>query len=301
MALLNVNDLWARGRGRVVVFGSFRPNGATGVVSNSEKGKGWSVARTSTGLYTITFSDWGADTTSLESFVAGLRVRAAETPAFAVGSVVSASGKTGQIKVFQASAETRFVPLDIGAAREIAGNDIQNLAAHGGLMASDSVPDLLRVNTATDKALRITWAATEQDEIAFPPVIKPPDLDSANDVTVHLMVAKNGNTDTAAVIDVQAWDGVGDTEMGGNTAALATDALTEYTVTLAAANIAAAPGFLNIQIVPGAHANDGIYLYGAWLEYTSTHETSLAVADLAANADNEVDFAAIFRNTTVDT
>ena len=36
--------------------------------------------------------------------------------------------------------------------REIASDDTQNLAAHGGLLASDSAPNLARVNGATDKA-----------------------------------------------------------------------------------------------------------------------------------------------------
>lgn len=45
------------GIGRVLIHGSFRPNGSTGIVSGSEKGKGWSAVRTNTGLYTITFDD----------------------------------------------------------------------------------------------------------------------------------------------------------------------------------------------------------------------------------------------------
>ncbi len=69
-------------------------------------------------------------------------------------------------------------------------------------------------------------------------------------------------------IDVQVWDGIGDVEMGGVTGALA-DAITEVTVTIANANISGNPtGFFNIQLVPGTHATDGIYLYSAWIEYT---------------------------------
>lgn len=43
-------------KGRLIA-GSFRPNGATGVVSGSERGHGWSVARTGAGLYTITLDE----------------------------------------------------------------------------------------------------------------------------------------------------------------------------------------------------------------------------------------------------
>jgi len=56
--------------------------------------------------------------------------------------------------------------------------------------------------------------------------------------------------------------------MGGATAALA-DAISELTVTIANANISGNPtGFFNIQLVPGAHGTDAIYLYSAWMEYS---------------------------------
>ncbi len=159
-----------------------------------------------------------------------------------------------------------FIPLDITSLREIASNDIQNLAAIGGLLAKDSVPILERTNAATDKSLRVHWIVNGLEEVQFPPVPMPPDLNSAIDMTVHL-VAESGSTDTP-VIDVQVWDGVGDTEMGGNTGAIA-DAITEVTVTIANVNVSGNPlGFLNIGLVPGAHTTDPIFLYGAWIEYT---------------------------------
>jgi hypothetical protein len=242
--------------------------------------------------------------TDLDNAQATVRVADA-TPTIAQCGDYNSSNKTMQVRVLQGSVASvsalKTVPLGIARAREIASNNIQNLAAHGGILASDSVPDLLRVNGATDKALRLTWAAGEQDEIQFEQFTKPADLDVSSDLTVHLMVAKDANTDTAAVIDVQAWDGVGDTEMGGNTAALATADLTEYTVTIANANIAAAPGFMNFGIIPGAHANDAIYLYDAWIEYASS-ETAMtfSLTDLAADADAVVNLECTFRDTSVD-
>lgn len=164
-----------------------------------------------------------------------------------------------------------FIPLDITSLREIASNAIQNLAAHGGLLASDSVPILQRVNGATDKALRVTWAATVVDEVQFPPVPMPPDFDGDAGASVHLLCAMGGATNTPA-IDVQVFDGIGDTEMGGNTAAITGTTIAEYSVALTAANTAGHPtGFLNIALVPAAHANDALYLYAAWIEYTRTN------------------------------
>lgn len=160
-----------------------------------------------------------------------------------------------------------FINLDITSARIISTNAIQN-TTEGGVPDGNTDPILARVNGATDKALRITWAAASVVEIQFPPVAKPPDLDDASALTVHLLIAKNTNTDTAAVVAVSIWDGVGDTNAGGNTAALASASLAEYTVTLAAGDLGAAPGVLNIGVTPGTHANDAIYLYAAWIEYT---------------------------------
>jgi len=173
-----------------------------------------------------------------------------------------------------------FIPLDITRLREIATNAIQNLAAHGGIMASDSTPTLTRVNGATDKALRLTWAATVVDEVAFPPVPWPPDLDPAAEVVVHLMLSRGGTTD-GCIVDVQAFEnGAGayaaDTEMGGNTDALtgAANVVIEATRILSASDIAGPPGFLNLSLVPAAHGTDALYLFAAWLEYTRALRTS---------------------------
>lgn len=160
-----------------------------------------------------------------------------------------------------------FIPLDITSLREIASNDTQNLAAHGGILAQDSVPILERTNDATDKSLRVHWIVNGLEEVQFPPVPMPPDLDSAIDLTIHL-VAESGSTDTSFTFDVQVWDSVGDTEMGGNSSAIA-DAITEATLTVANANVSGNPlGFLNIGLVPNAHTTDPIFLYAAWIEYT---------------------------------
>jgi len=171
-----------------------------------------------------------------------------------------------------------FIPLDITALREIATNAIQNLAAHGGIMASDSTPTLSRVNGATDRALRIAWVASDSNEVAFPPIPWPPDLDPAQDVIVHLLVARNGTTNDCQ-IDVLAYENVAgayaaDTEMGGKTAALTTTNMTEVTVTLSTSDIAGHPGVLNLSLLPDEHTTDALYLYGAWIEYTRALRTS---------------------------
>lgn len=163
------------------------------------------------------------------------------------------------------------IPLSLTGLREIFSNDIGAAAdgaaqGSGGILGSDTTPALKRVNGATDKALKVEWAAANVDEVQFDAVPMPPDLDPEKDITIHLLAKMGGSTDTPT-IDVQVFDGAGDTEMGGATAALSA-ALTELTVTVAAAGIAGPPsGFLNIALVPGAHGTDALHLHAAWIEY----------------------------------
>lgn len=189
----------------------------------------------------------------------------------AAGSVGTANLAANAVTAAKLTATlaTGTIPLDITSLREIATNDTQNLAAHGGILASDSAPNLARVNGATDKALRVMWTAeADTDEAQFPPVPMPADLDASADVTFHALMAMEDTNDTPTV-DVQVFDGLGDTEMGGATGAVTGTAIAEYTVTIANANISGPPtGFFNIALVPGVHANDDMYLYAAWLEYT---------------------------------
>jgi len=171
-----------------------------------------------------------------------------------------------------------FIPLDICAFREISANAIQNLAAHGGILGSDSTPVLERVDGATDRALRIRWAADDVAEIAYPPIPLPPDLNPAANVIVHLMLARSGATDDCQIDVLALENGVGayaaDVEMGGKTAALATTNVTEATSVLSASGIAGHPSLLNLSLLPDAHAADAIYLFGGWIEFTRMLRTS---------------------------
>ena len=162
---------------------------------------------------------------------------------------------------------TGFIPLDITQLRIIAGNVIGN-TTEGMLLDGNTAPSLQRVNSSTDKALRVIWAASSSIECQFPPIPKPPDMDGTAELRVHLMIGKDTNTDNAVTIDVQMFDGVGDTEAGAATAAIATATLSEYSAAIAHGDLAEHPGFLNVSLVPGTHTTDAIWLYAAWVEYT---------------------------------
>jgi len=165
-----------------------------------------------------------------------------------------------------ATMATGYIPLPLADAREIATNDIPATASNAGELSSNTTPILGRVNAATDKQLRLTWASSNSDEITWS-VVSPPDLDDAAAVEVHILAAMAGATDTP-VVAVGFFEGIGDTNAGGNTAAVTGTAMAEYSVAIAHGDIAAAPKPWSICLTPGAHTTDALYIYGAWIEYT---------------------------------
>lgn len=182
-----------------------------------------------------------------------------DTGDIAAGAVTAAKLST--------TLKTGFVPLPLTGWRIIATNDVAaKNAADGGTISLDTDPTLKRVNGATDKKLRIAWAAASVVEIVND-FVYPPDLDEASAVEVHFLAAMGGATDTP-VLGVSYFEGVGDSNAGGNTAAITGTTVAEYSVSIAHGNVGATPKAASIGIVPAAHGNDALYIYGAWIEYT---------------------------------
>ncbi len=154
-----------------------------------------------------------------------------------------------------------YMPLSLFDLRDITTNDI------GAVLGAGTTPILERVDDVTDKAIRVHWVLDDVDEIQFPSVYMPPDLDSDKDITIHLVADMSGATDSP-VINIEVFDGIGDTEMGGDTGTI-TNTLAEVTRTIVAADLTGHPlGFLSISLIPAAHGTDAIRLYSAWIEYT---------------------------------
>lgn len=100
MAAHNWQEIKALSPGLIVIGGSFAPNGASAVSATSRKGMGWSVARTGTGQFTITFNDKFVD---LVSAIATLQLNAAAASVVQVGAWDS-SAKTLILTVLTESA-----------------------------------------------------------------------------------------------------------------------------------------------------------------------------------------------------
>lgn len=68
---------------QVQVAGSFAPNGSSAVDATSNKGKGWTVARTGTGVFTLTLAEKWAE---MFSAIATVQLNAAADTAIQVGA-----------------------------------------------------------------------------------------------------------------------------------------------------------------------------------------------------------------------
>lgn len=118
MAARNLAPVRTLVRELIPVAGSFAPNGSSALVATGTKGLGFTVAYTSTGLYTITFSDKYADLVSMQ---AQLQLTTGDDKFVQIGAV-DLSAKTIQIRVWDASSAA---VSDVAAA---AGNRINFVA-----------------------------------------------------------------------------------------------------------------------------------------------------------------------------
>lgn len=106
----DLNALLTLGRGRVQFNGSFAPNDTSAVSASSRQGQGWSVARTSAGLFTVTFNS-GYKFQAYENAWAHLQLATGDDKFAQVGSV-SVANRTMTIRVWDISgaAETDVAP-----------------------------------------------------------------------------------------------------------------------------------------------------------------------------------------------
>lgn len=202
--------------------------------------------------------------TNFDAIKLNTPLTAAELGASAVETAKLADNNVTAAKL-TATMRTGIVQIPITSLRLIAANAIPNIAANGGDLASDSAPSLARVNGATDKALRVVWAAASVVEVQAQFQL-PPDLDDTAPMTVKMMARMAGATDTPTIA-VGYFEGVGDADAGGATAALSA-AIQTLSRTIASADVGAAPNFASLTLTPGAHGTDALWLYSLWVEYT---------------------------------
>ena len=178
----------------------------------------------------------------------------------------------GKVRVLVSSAERAnsygYLPIPLTAFREVtSAGAVGAIAAIGGVLASDTTPVLGAA--ATSEAMQIVWAAGNADIIQAS-ISLPGDFSGAFDVLLELQVltdnAGGGGIEAATFTVNSSWDNgaqVVDTATDGTPAVT----VHKVTATIAAADVADAPSFVNIQLVPGTHANDPIHLLSARLVF----------------------------------
>lgn len=188
----------------------------------------------------------------------GLRVRGA--PLAALAAIM-----TGAIAAeLQVSATTAsgWVDLPLTAFREVdANNAVGNIAANGGILASDTTPVL----GASSKLQIITWATGNVDPISIETSL-PPDFDGTADATIDFWVL-SGTTDAASLNVQTIWDATAAVSDDVDDSATKSATRHKVTATIAAADIPDAAATLGVMLTPPAHATNTIVLSGARLNY----------------------------------
>lgn len=202
----------------------------------------------------------------------------ASMPLGSVWVKTTASAVTWYVKVADADADadwqpmssangrTGFIDLDLESWREITTNDIGNLVAIGGVLATDSTPALEYTNGDTDSAIRLLWAGGNADPVARQFKL-PPDFDGAYPMYVKVYAKMAGATD-APVISVDTFFDVGDTKVEDDIAAVTGTTMATYAATVAAADIPDTAVTCSIELTPGTHATDALHVHAIWVEYT---------------------------------
>lgn len=188
-------------------------------------------------------------------------------------SIADSGGFTSQVTVEAALAEIYqdllsaqvFIPIPLTTLME---SDGTNTVAYLG---PATTPILDMANGDTDSGLLVTWAATDQDPV-IAEVPLPPDLDVTAAIVLHMRV-KMSDTNNTPTIASDSYFNEGDTKVEDVSAAL-DENWTERTITIAAADVPAGAQTLTVELTPGAHANDALYMSALWAECTRVLRTS---------------------------
>ena len=165
-----------------------------------------------------------------------------------------------------------LIPLPLANFKETTNFDVGNIAANGGVLASDSTPILEAINAATDGCQRFSWVLDDVDQITIQAII-PPDIDVSADIVFHCRIASEDTTD-AVGFTVDWFINEGDTKVVDTTTTNQTATYAEKVATLGNADIPAGSQTITIGLTPVAHGTDAMYMTAAWLEYTRVRLTS---------------------------
>lgn len=165
-----------------------------------------------------------------------------------------------------------FINLPLDGFKETTNFDVANIAANGGVLASDTTPIRDAINAATDGCQRLLWASSNNDQVVCQ-VALPPDLDVTADIVLHVRIMSEGTTN-AVGFTVDSFFNEGDTKVVDTTTTNQTTDWLEKIAVIGNADIPAGAQTLTIGLTPVAHTTDEISMSAAWLEYTKVILTS---------------------------
>lgn len=129
----------------------------------------------------------------------------------------------------------------------------------------------------SNKEVVLTWDGNgTPGAVAVNVPFVDPSINPAANVVVHVLAAMAGETDTP-VVAMEAYFGAGDTDCAGTDFEVTgTTTVTEYTNTIALANVATPPSSLTLVFTPtaGQMGTDELYFYAVWLEVTGVTLTA---------------------------
>lgn len=160
------------------------------------------------------------------------------------------------------SPEVRIQLFDL---REAVNFDVGNIAANGGLLASDTTPLLSAINAATDGCQQVTWDAANTDQVIFQiPLV---DLDASEDIVIRTRIASEAGQPDAVGFQVDAFLDEGGTIITVNSPTNNTDTFTTVSTNLPSAQLTENATTLTVGLTPVAHANDEMYLTSISVAY----------------------------------
>lgn len=256
-----------------ILHGSSAPDGDAGMWKDAPIGSLY--VRTAAGSVTLyqktTHVPEDADWDAIDFLVANA-VGFVPIP-LASGLETASNAIVGPLK----TSVTRRIGVPFASMREVGSNNFLNVAGNGGVFATDTTPILQYTNGDTDSAVRLAWAASNNDPIHFQ-FLLPEDYAEGSDMTVNFLAAMAGATDTP-VLSLDTYFDVGDTKVEDDSAAITGTTVATYAATIAAADIPAGATTVSVEVTPGAHTSDILYLYGVYVAYATEASPSLTTTN----------------------
>lgn len=251
--------------GEVLAVGASLYGAASGMVADTSSGSAIGVAleaATASGDI-IECADFSVMSTTAAS------VSIADTGLFTLAANVEAA--TAELYQNAISVQS-FIPIPLHAVRETTTFDVANIAANGGILASDTTPVLDAINAGTNGCQRVLWVASGVDQITFQTPL-PPDLDVTADVVIHFRIVSGGTTD-AVGFTVESFFNEGDSKVTDTSTTNQTATWAEKIATIAATDVSSGDQTLTVGLTPVTHNTDTMALSAIWIEYKSSLKTS---------------------------